>query len=250
MRVLVTFAVEAEFAPWRKLRSFKKENDGPAEYFAAKIGAADLNVLLTGVGGKSAWLETTKIVWDADIDVCVSSGLAGALRSEYQLGDVLAANAVNAVRWKCIVGADAKLMQLAKEHGARTVSSFYSSDRVVGLASEKRELGKVADAVEMESGEVLYEASAFGAKVIAIRGISDGVDEDLPLDFNKVVTSAGEVSLPRMLGEVVRHPLSTPALVRFGNQSRMAAVRLTAFLDHYVEAVVSSMSTILGVAVR
>jgi adenosylhomocysteine nucleosidase len=250
MRVLVTFAVEAEFAPWRKLRRFTKKNEGQAEYFAARIGAADVNVLLTGVGGKSSWLETTKIVWEGDVDVCVSSGLAGALHSEYQLGDVLAAKAVHAVGWKCIVASDAKLMQLAEEHGARTVSSFYSSDRVVGLASEKRELGKLADAVEMESGEVLHEASAFGAKVIAIRGISDGVDEDLPLDFNKVMTSTGEVSLPRVVGEVVRHPLSAPALVRFGNQSRMAAEKLAAFLDHYVEAVVSSMSTIIGVAAR
>jgi nucleoside phosphorylase len=250
MRVLVTFAVEAEFAPWRKLRSFTKKNEGQAEYFAAEIGSADVNVLLTGVGGKSAWLETTKIAWDGDVDICVSSGLAGALHSEYRLGDVLAAKVVHAAGWKCVVASDAKLMQLAEEHGARTVGSFYSSDRVVGLASEKRELGKLADAVEMESGEVLYEASAFGAKVIAIRGISDGVDQDLPLDFNKVVTSAGEVSLPRVLGEVVRHPLSAPALVRFGNQSRMAAEKLAAFLDHYVEAVVSSMSTIIGVSAQ
>jgi adenosylhomocysteine nucleosidase len=121
---------------------------------------------------------------------------------------------------------------------------------VIGLASEKRELGKVADAVEMESGEVLHEASAFGARVIAIRGISDIVDEDLPLDFNKVVTSVGEVSLPRVLGEVARHPLSAPALVRFGKRSRMAAERVAAFLDHYVEAVASSVTTIIGVAAR
>jgi adenosylhomocysteine nucleosidase len=250
MRILVTFAVAAEFAPWRNLRSFTKENGGQAEYFAAKIGGANVNVLLTGVGGKNAWLETTKIVWDGDVDVCVSSGLAGALHSEYQLGDVLAAKEVHAIIWKCMVPCDAKLIQLAEEHGARAVGSFYSSDRVIGLASEKHELGKVADAVEMESGEVLYEASALGARVIAIRGISDAADEDLPLDFNKVVTSSGEVSLPRVLGEVVRHPLSAPALVRFGRQSRTAAEKLAAFLDHYVEAVVSSMSTIVGVAAQ
>jgi adenosylhomocysteine nucleosidase len=250
MRILVTFAVDAEFAPWRNLRAFTKKNDGPAEYFAVKIGAADVNVLLTGVGGKRAWLETTKIVWGGDIDVCVSSGLAGALRSGYLVGDVLAAKKVHAISWKCMVSCEPRLIQLAEEHGARTVGSFYSSDRVVGLASEKRELGKVADAVEMESGEVLYEASAFGAKVIAVRGISDVADEDLPLDFNRVVTPDGEVSIPRVFGEVIRHPLSTPALVRFGKQSRMAAERLAVFLDHYVEAVVLSKSPIVGVAAQ
>ncbi len=258
MRILVTFAVEAEFAPWRKVRQFVKQTDGSAEYFAARIGDANVNVVLTGVGGKSAWLETTRIVWDGDVDICVSSGLAGALRAEYQLGDILAAKEVQAISWQRVVASDAKLIQLAQQHliqlaqqhGARAVGSFYSADRVIGSASEKRELGRVADAVEMESGEVLHEASVFGAKVIAIRGISDAVDEDLPLDFNRVMTPAGEVSIPKVLGEVVRHPMSAPALVRFGKQSRMAAEKLGAFLDRYLEGVVSSLGATIGAAAR
>jgi adenosylhomocysteine nucleosidase len=250
MRILVTFAVEAEFAPWRKLRSFERQTSGSAEYYAVRIGGADVNVLLTGVGGKSAWLETTKIAWDCDVDVCISSGLAGALRTEYQLGDILAAKEVHAARWKRLVTSDEKLIQLAEEHGAKAVGSFYSADRVIGLASEKRELGGVADAVEMESGEVLYEASAFGAKVIAIRAISDAAEEDLPLDFNRVMTPAGEVSIPKVLSEVARHPMSVPALVRFGKQSREAAAKLGAFLDRYLEGVASSLDATIGAAAR
>jgi adenosylhomocysteine nucleosidase len=250
MRILVTFAVEAEFAPWRKLRQFEKQTEGAAEYFVTRIGGANVNVLLTGVGGKSAWLETTRIVWDGDVDICISSGLAGALRAEYQLGDILAAKQVQAMRWKRVVASDPTLIQLAEEHGAQAVASFYSADRVISSASEKRELGSAADAVEMESGEVLYEASAFGAKVIAIRGISDAVDENLPLDFNRVVTLAGEVSIPKVLGEVVRHPMSAPALMRFGKQSRMAAEKLGTFLDRYIEGVVSSATATVGATAR
>jgi adenosylhomocysteine nucleosidase len=160
------------------------------------------------------------------------------------------AKEVRAISWKRIVASDAKLVQLAEEHGARAVGSFYSADRVISSASEKLELGRVADAVEMESGEVLYEASAFGAKVIAIRGISDTVDEDLPLDFNRVMTPAGEVSISKVLGEVVRHPTSVPALMRFGKQSRMSAEKLGAFLDRYLEGVVSSLGAIMGAAAR
>ena len=250
MRILVTFAVDAEFAPWRKLRLFEKRSDGHVEFYAARVNGADTNVLLTGVGGKSSWLEATKIVWDSNVDICISSGLAGGLRSDYQVGEVLAAREVQATAWKRVVACDAQLLRLAETHGACLVDSFYSADRVIRLASEKQELGKLADAVEMESGEVLYEAAAFGAKGIAIRGISDTSNEDLPLDFNKVVTSAGEVSIPKVLGEVARHPLSAGALVRFGSQSRMAAEKLAVFLDHYVEAVAASMSAIAGVPAR
>lgn len=250
MRILVTFAVDAEFAPWRKLRTFEKQTDGSAEFFSGRIGGVDLNVLLTGVGGKSAWVETTKIVWDGDVDICISSGLAGGLRSEYRVGEILAAREIQAIASKQVVASDLQLLQLAEATGARLVDSFYSAERVVRLASEKQELGKLADAVEMESGEVLYEAAVFGAKGIAIRGISDTSNEDLPLDFNKVMTSEGEVSIARVLGEVVRHPLRMPALVRFGTQSRIAAEKLGEFLDRYVEAVASSMNVLPGVAVR
>lgn len=250
MRVLVTFAVDAEFAPWRKLRHFEKRSAGCAEWFTARVSGAQVDVLLTGVGGKNAWVEATKIIWDSDVDICISSGLAGALRPEHQPGDILAAKRIQAVSWKSVVLSDVNLIQSAVEHGATAVDFFYTAESVIGSAAEKRELGKVADAVEMESGEVLYEASAFGAKVVAIRGISDAAAEDLPLDFNRVVTSTGEVSIARVLGEVVRHPMSTPALVRFGRQSRMAAEKLGAFLDGYVERVVSSRSAVVGAAVK
>ena len=249
MRILLTFAVAAEFAPWRKRRGFEKIAKGKAQFFRARIGVSEVNVLLTGVGGRNAWLEATKAIWGGAVDVCISSGLAGALRPEYHLGDVLAAKAVQAAGRKQ-VAADRQLVRLAEQHGARAVDSFYSADHVIGLASEKRELASLADAVEMESREVLYEVAAFGARGVAIRGISDRADQNLPLDFNRVVTSTGEVSIPRVLGEMARHPSSTAALIRFGNQSRVAAEKLAAFLDRYVEAVASSMSTIIGAVAR
>jgi nucleoside phosphorylase len=249
MRILLTFAVAAEFAPWRKRRGFEKIAEGKAQFFRARIGDSEVNVLLTGVGGKNAWLEATNI-WGGEVDICISSGLAGALRPEYHLGDVLAAKEVQAAGRKQVVAADRQLVRLAEEHGARAVDSFYSADHVIGLASEKRELAGLADAVEMESGKVLYELAAFGARGIAIRGISDRADQNLPLDFNRVVTATGEVSIPRVLREMVRHPWSTTPLIRFGNQSRVAAEKLAAFLDRYVEAVASSMSTIIRAVAR
>lgn len=250
MRVLVTFAVEAEFAPWRKRRGFEKIAKGRAQFFHARIGDGDVNVLLTGVGARAAWREAIKVMWGGKVDICISSGLAGALRPEYHLGEVLAAREVQSVRRKQVVAADRQLVRLAEEQGARAVDSFYSADQVIGLASEKRELGRRADAVEMESAEVLYEAAAFGAKGIAIRGISDRADQALPIDFNRVMTRTGEVSIPRVLGEMVRHPLSAAALVSFAKQGRVAAEKLAAFLDRYVEAAGSATNTVIGAAAR
>jgi adenosylhomocysteine nucleosidase len=240
MRVLVTFAVEAEFAPWRRMREFAEKQDGNSTIYTARSGESEIDVLLTGIGRKSAWLETAKKVWNGDVNICISSGLAGALRPEYRPGEILAARVVHAAGTGKAVSCDGDLMRLALENGGREVGSFYSVDEVILSANEKSELGKSYDAVEMESGEVLCEMAAPGARVIAIRGISDAAEEDLPLDFNRVTTSTGEVSLSRVLREVARHPTAVPALIRFGRQSQVAAERLGEFLDRYVEAVVTA----------
>jgi nucleoside phosphorylase len=234
MRVLVTFAVDAEFAPWRKLRKFVTHDRNDQEAHTTRIGDVEVTVVLTGVGGKKAWVEATKIIWDANVDVCISSGLAGSLRLEHSVGCVLAARSIDATGWKPRISSDSAIVELASQCGGKVVDSFHSVDRIIVDAAEKHRLGLASDAVEMESGEVMYEAAAFGAKCIAIRAISDAADETLPLDFNRVTTADGDVSIARVLVQVAAHPESVPALIRFGKQSRRAAENLAAFLDRYV----------------
>jgi adenosylhomocysteine nucleosidase len=231
MKVLVTFAVEAEFAPWRKLRQFSQSNLGDVQAYSAQMRDGELIVLLTGVGGRRAWAEATKVIWDGNVDVCISSGLAGALKEKHRPGDVLAAKDVYATNWNKVIPSDLALLKVASACGARVADAFYSVDRVLVRSSEKSELGAKADAVEMESGDIMLEAVAFGAKVIAIRGISDAVEEDLPLDFNRVMSESGEVSVSKVLLQAASHPRSIPALVRFGRQSRHAAERLAVVLE-------------------
>jgi adenosylhomocysteine nucleosidase len=242
MKILVTFAVDAEFAPWRKLRPFSESATAGVKTHAARFANAELTVLLTGVGGRKAWAEATKLIWDGNMDVCISSGLAGSLRTEHRVGDILAAREVHATSWNKMIPSDAALLKLAAASGAKIVDAFHSVNRALVRSEEKQNLGAKADAVEMESGDILLEAVAFGAKVIAIRGISDGVEENLPLDFNRVNTDSGDISIRRVLLEAARHPASIPALVKFGLQSHKTAARLARFLDAYVQQLTNARS--------
>ena len=240
MKVLVTFAVEAEFAPWRRLRQFSQSDPGNVRAYSAQMKDAELVVLLTGVGGRRAWAEATKLIWDGNVDVCISSGLAGALREEHRPGEVLAAKGVYATSRKKVIPSDPALLELARACGAKIVDAFYGVDHVLVRSSEKCDLGAKADAVEMESGDVMLEAVAFGAKVIAIRAISDAVEEDLPLDFNRVTSESGELSIAKVLAQAAAHPGSIPKLIRFGWQSRSAAERLASVLDAYIQNLVAT----------
>ena len=240
MKVLVTFAVDAEFAPWRKLRQFSRANLGEIEAYSSPLENGELVVLLTGVGGRRAWAEATKVIWDGNVDVCISSGLAGALQAQHRPGDVLAAREVHATNWKKVIPSDTDLLQVASACGAKVADAFYSADHVLVHSSEKSELSAKADAVEMESGDIMLEAVAFGAKVIAIRAISDAVEEDMPVDFNRVTTESGDVSISKIVAQAAAHPGSIPALIRFGRQSRNAAEKLAIVLDACIEKLASN----------
>jgi nucleoside phosphorylase len=240
MRILVTFAVEAEFAPWRRLREFRKLDSTDSDGFSSRIGDGELIVLLTGMGCKRAWLQATKVIWGGDVDLCISTGLAGALRPEHTLGQTLVPANVLAAKWDRVVPCDPMLIESAASAGAKKVSSFYTADHVIVRAEEKQRLGTLADAVEMESGEILFQAAAFGARVVAVRSISDSSGEDLPLDFNKVSTKEGDVSIRKIVQEVVGSPGSIPSLIRFGQQSRQAAETLAVFLERFVRGLAVS----------
>lgn len=244
MKILVTFALETEFAPWRTLREFRAVQWGDAEVYRTQIGAAEVVVMLTGAGPKQAHLQTAKVLGgdQESIHLCVSCGLAGALKPEYLIGQVLAARSVRTENEQTDPSSNplqssAALLSFAEECGATVVEQFFSSVRVVGGAEEKRHLGERSDAVEMESFEVLLESTAYGIPAIAIRAVSDSVDEDLPLDMNRIFTDDGQVSIPRVLGQVALHPTSVPELVRLGQNSKAAAASLARFLDKYITMV-------------
>jgi adenosylhomocysteine nucleosidase len=244
VKVLVTFALETEFSPWRAARKFWAGKWGAADVFFAQIGRAEVGVLLTGMGAAKARDEAAKIEWGEydPLNFCVSSGLAGALKPEYQIGQVLAARSVITNLPPVDLGTDTvdsstTLVALASECGATLVEKFYCTPRVVGRADEKKHLGETADAVEMESFGVLLQAQEFGVPAVAIRAISDTSDEDMPIDMNLVLTDEGAVSIPRVLGQAAMHPQSLPGLVKLGQHSKQAAEALASFLDRYIAKV-------------
>jgi adenosylhomocysteine nucleosidase len=107
---------------------------------------------------------------------------------------------------------------------------------VISTAREKQALSAKADAVEMESFEILRVAQNAGVPAVAIRAISDMLDEDLPIDMAEILTDEGQVSIPRVIGQVALKPQSLPGLVRLGKNSRVAAQSLSRFLDAFVAA--------------
>jgi nucleoside phosphorylase len=242
MKALVTFAVEAEFAPWRKHHRFTAVSAAGLRVCSAKLSGTEVVVLFTGIGDSSAsvlGLQMPAFVAEHSFDFCISSGLAGALLPQYAAGDILAAKQVRSPNTHVDAGTDSLdcdkgLIAAAEACGARAVASFYTADHIVVTSTEKSKLSVSADAVDMESFGIVKEAYAWGTRPVAIRAISDNSDEDLPVDFNLALTGKGDISVGRIVGQALLHPKSVPSLIRFGKQSQRAAESLADFLDLYI----------------
>lgn len=245
MRILVTFAVDAEFAPWRKLRKFNFVDFHGLRLWRTDVANNELTVLLTGVGEQAAARAMDLMLRMADnekhFDVCISSGLAGALHEALTPGDIIAPRMVRVAFLHAGLQSDSlevdkHLHHLALGHGAKSTDCLFTTDRVLLTAKQKQDCGcsSKAQSVDMESFEIVKEAIAWGARSLVVRAVSDAAGEDLPINFNLTLTKHSQISVTRVVLQLAKNPLALPALLRFGKQSQLAAAGLAKFMDSYV----------------
>lgn len=252
MRVLITFAVDAEFAPWRKLRKFRFIDFDGLRLWRSEAGAREITALVTGMGTQSAAKAMDLMMRLADqdqhFDICISSGLAGALEETLSPGDIIAPQVLlSENRFADLqserLNVDPELRQQAIDGGARTADCLLTVDRVLVKQSHKRSCASRAQSVDMESFEIVKEACAWGARCVVVRAISDSAQEDLPINFNLTVSKKNQVSVAKVMLQLAKNPLVLPALLRFGRQSQKAAGALAAFLEGYIQRLESSATT-------
>ena len=265
MRILVTFAVEAEFAPWRRRHSFELVemptpvgSRGHHIYRGAVLGN-DVDVLLTGIGWEPdspshrpsyALRELLKL----KPDICVSSGLAGGLAADIAAEDVVAACAISLPGGGDVIHSNSNLLGLAEEAGARVKKMQITEAHIISEASAKAALAKVADFVDMEGYYVLQIVSGARVPAVSVRAISDTHEDNLPLGIENIVNREGHVQPLPLLRLLLRRPSQLPSLVGFGAKSRNAAFVLADFLDRFLEVLDDNTSEAqskrLGVAAR
>lgn len=240
MKILVTFAVRSEFAPWERRRSFLRlAGDWPV--FEAKLGGAQIRAILTGMGQGHAQ-EAAKRALVYRPDICISTGLAGSLRSGYRPGDVVAARLVSEVGEPVAVASHRELLSTAVDCGARQIERMATSKALVARAEHKRRLGSEAEAVDMESYTILAEAARCGVPAVAVRALSDTVDFDVPYDFEKALDARGQIRTLGVIAQVLRRPARLPDLLKLAHDSRFASRRLADFLDAFAGTMAERLS--------
>lgn len=234
MKVLVTFAVEAEFAPWRRLRGLREIKVGEISVYQAQVGRALVDFVITGMGMENAG-KVSEALLNQPYQFCVTAGFAGALSEKHSVGDILVAEAVQQLGKPKTLQSSRNLVYAARDDGAKQAKMFLTSPEVISSAEEKARLAPFADAVEMESFAILSAAQRHKKPVVAIRVISDSVRRDVPVAISHIVDDKGNVQIAGVVRYIARHPLQLPALIRLGRDSRTAAEALAYFLEAFIK---------------
>jgi adenosylhomocysteine nucleosidase len=234
VRVLITYAVEPEFAPWRELRTLVDRKIGSVTVSTAQIGRASVDFVVSGMGRANAERVAGAAMAEPHT-ICIAAGFCGSLKEEHRLGDILVPDGIQEVDGTKTLECGQNLVVGAWEEGAKRVKRFFTVREVVSSADEKARLAPYADAVDMESFAVLSAARARNLSAVAIRVVSDRHDQDVPAECGTTVDEQGRVSVRGVVRMVAQHPLQLPALIRLGRQSKTAAEGLAHFLEAYIK---------------
>ncbi|HEY4741845.1 MAG TPA: hypothetical protein VIH76_14710 [Candidatus Acidoferrales bacterium] len=258
MKVLVTFAVETEFAPWKKALTLPSRVDNGFTIHQFALGEVSADFVVTGMGAENA-TRCGEILMREPYDAVIAAGFAGSLRSELNAGDVIVATAVQ--RQSPTLGnpqalnSDRDLAALAAANGATVVETLLSVEKIAATIQEKSQLAPLANAADMESFEILSAARTHKIPGVAIRVISDSLNQDLPAGVNSLVDEMGAVNVSGVAKYIVSHPLAAPGVISLGRRSKSAAETLKRFLESYIRGLSIASNEqpheeLLGVAAR
>ena len=200
---LFCFAVKEEAAPFKN----------------ASASRPDIQILLTGMGQRNAEKSIGAKLSNEKPTLVLTAGFAGALNPDLSLGTVL---------FSCD---EAHLQPRLLAAGALP-ARFHCANRVASTATEKRQLLETthADAVEMESQIISNICREHQIPCATIRVILDTASEDLPLDFNFLMTADQEMDYRKLAFSLAKSPSKIAALLRLQKQSKAAAESLASVL--------------------
>lgn len=225
-RVCVLFALPEEAAPF-----LRRQAAVPALQQCCRV-------VVSGVGAAKAGEETEKLVFEGRISHLIVCGFGGGLTEAVPPGGLVVAervlDATGAARYASVAYLPDSRM-LARAEGP--CGALVTASRVLTTAEEKRTLHTRTGAqmVDMETAGAVRVAQQAGLPWLAVRAATDPVDESLPLDFNALADSEGNVDRGRVIAATLSRPWKIPALIRLGSRSALAAKKLAHFLENYLQ---------------
>ena len=197
-----------------------------------------LVVVQSGAGREAAARATEALIGGHQPRWIISAGFAGGLTSDLKRHDLLMVDGLvdlqgNRLAIDLKVN-PADVAQMPNVHLGRLLTA----DRIVRRTDEKRSLGAkhAAVAVDMETFAVAEVCRQRKVRFLAVRIISDAVDDELPPDVEKLIRQKKPLrKFGAVAGTLINRPGSVKDMYRLKENALVASDRLAKFLVSTIE---------------
>ncbi len=210
---------------------------GKASAWLGKWGKQNIVMVQSGVGKQRADDATLQVIDRFQPRVLISTGYAGAVQPELNVGDLVIADAILEAKEEVKYFPDqdwlGRAMNIPCPDGVKAiVGGLLTVNTVIHDSATKWELGKSysVQAVEMETSAIARVAEEQGLPLLSVRVISDRLNQEL-LDSSSFLGRDGEISNLKAGWYVLTHPGSIKSALSLRAQTKIATQALTRFLS-------------------
>ena len=241
-------AIEAELNEFKKgMTIFGTSTYQECRIFEGRMAEKDVLLVLTGIGEERAKAAARYVLDKIPVSALISSGFAGALNDKTTVGDMVICTVLRCEQSREVSAGKplypdptllAQCLKSGRECDIQVLSGRgISISRVCATPQNKAELGRDsgADSVDMESFWIGQIADERNVPFIAVRSISDNLEDDLSLVAD--ITAGNQFKPLKALGYFVHHPSQVKTAAVLVSNSRKAGKNLALFLNKMVNNV-------------
>ncbi|MHA3771382.1 phosphorylase family protein [Verrucomicrobiota bacterium sgz303538] len=233
--IVITFAVPEESSRFRRsLQGVRRAKVGTLGVLEGRIGSVDVIVAHIGMGLEAAAANTTLLLKERRPEAVIAAGFGGALMPELHVGDIV----VDPRTWPGLEESPGQELSTRCQKGSIVSQAFPAE-----TPREKAQLAKATGAwvVDMETEAIATACAQAGVPLLAVRAISDGSLEPLPVPLPAWFDIKAQRPRPAVLvGYLLTHPGVILPFIRFLKglpaAQRALAGFLSAFLERYAHA--------------
>jgi nucleoside phosphorylase len=226
--IAVTFALPAESSEFlRRLSNQSRTDRNGITTIHGKIGDREVEVLHTGVGEKVCRQRLGKFLENQQFDLLISTGFAGALNGELQVGDLLLAKNFSTIELNEKRSSFSRL--------PIHMADLLTAPTLIDSSDERNKLARTsgAAAVDMETEFIARACAAHGIPLLSLRVITDTPREPFPAPAHVLFDIAKQrTDLPKLATFFLAHPNRSPRLIQFARRIANARkILATALVD-------------------
>ncbi len=231
--IVAATAIEAA-GLWEQLSGTVPTSQRPVEH-VGKFGDRLVSIVESGVGQSAAGKAAQTLIQRRQPSWVVAAGFATGIAAGLKRGHILMVDhVIDTKERKLAIGLNVDTNSLSP--GVHT-GSLLSVDELIRQPSRKRELGENYEAVacDMETMAVAEACREFKVPCLAVRIVTDAVDDVLPPELAKLLdTKSLAGKLGTATGALFQRPSVAKDLWKVQEEAQKASTRLGKFLTQII----------------